>query len=118
MIRSFQDLDIYKESFSLVLTAYTLTKKFPRFEQFELASQIRRASVSIPANIAEGWAKRRFIKEFKHHLDISLGSCQEIQVHFALAQELEYVSHQSTEKIIQQYDLLGGKIYRLRENWK
>ena len=57
-----------------MLTVHRALGQFPAYERNELASQIRRASKSCPANIAEGWSKRRFEKEFKHHLDSAIGS--------------------------------------------
>ena len=118
MITSFRDLEVYKESFQLALEVYTLTKKFPHFEQYELGSQLRRASVSVPANIAEGWAKRHFSKEFKHHLDISLGSCNEMYVHLSLVKEFRYEKEAICLDLMERYDRLGGKIFTLRKAWK
>jgi len=118
MIRSFQDLDVYKEAFDLTIIVYKLVKKFPPYEQYELGSQLRRASVSIPANIAEGWAKRRFVKEFKHHLDISLGSCHEMYVHLSIVKELHYIEEKTCLDLMIRYDHLSGKIFALRKAWK
>ena len=57
-IKTYKDLNVYRESYSLALDVSRITRKFPSAEQFELARQLRRAARSIPANIVEGWAKR------------------------------------------------------------
>ena len=68
MIKTFRDLEVYKASYDLMLIVHRAVKNFPLYERNDLASQVRRASKSCPANIAEGWAKRRFEKEFKKHV--------------------------------------------------
>lgn len=81
MIQSFKDLDIYTESYDLAITVNREVNKLPIFEKNDLGSQLRRCSKSPAANIAEGWAKRRFPKEFKNYLDKAVGSCNEMEVH-------------------------------------
>ncbi|MEK7634256.1 MAG: four helix bundle protein [Patescibacteria group bacterium] len=81
MIQSFRDLEVYQESYQLMIEIHTALKMLPVFERNDLASQMRRASKSGPANIAEGWAKRRHEKEFKRHLDAAIGSANEMEVH-------------------------------------
>lgn len=85
----------------LVVEIYSLTKLFPKEEQFGLISQIRRSSISIPSNIAEG-AGRKGSKEFTRFLYISLGSLAEVETQLEIATRLNYVNDNSTivEKII------------------
>lgn len=90
MIRSFKDLEVYKEAYELAIIINKNVSKLPLFERNDLGSQLRRASKSAPANIAEGWAKRRFEKEFKKHLDSAIGSCNEMEVHISLAKDLGF----------------------------
>lgn len=118
MILSFRDLDVYINSYQLSLEIHRLVKQLPTFEVFELGSQMRRASKSCPANIAEGWAKRRFEKEFKKHLDISIGSANEMEVHLSFAKDLEYVNAKECNQLITAYQHLGGKLVSLRNTWK
>ena len=91
MIQSFKDLEIYKESYLLAITVNKLCSKLPLYEKMDLGSQMRRCSKSPPANIAEGWAKRRSEKEFKAYLDRALGSCNEMEVHLNMAKDLNYL---------------------------
>lgn len=79
---------------------------------------MRRCSKSPPANIAEGWAKRRFEKEFKNHLEHALGSCNEMEVHLSLARDLNYLDKEICDQLIKRYIALGGKIVNLRNRWK
>lgn len=89
-IKSHKDLNVWKESMNLVTEVYIITKSFPKEEQFSLVSQMRRAAVSIPSNIAEG-AARRGNKEFKQFLYIALGSLAELETQLMIAEKLEYV---------------------------
>ena len=85
-----KDLDIWKNGMALVELIYILTKNFPQGEKFGLTSQLRRAAVSIPSNIAEG-AARQSTKEYIHFLYISLGSLSELETQLLIAQRLGYI---------------------------
>lgn len=118
MIQSFKDLEVYKESYELAIISNKLCQKLPLYEKNDLISQIRRCSKSPPANVAEGWAKRKFEKEFKKHLNIALGSCNEMEVHLSMARDLGYLSKDICDDLIKRYIGLGGKLTNLRNNWK
>lgn len=90
MIKTFRDLEVYQEGYNLMLIVHKALKTFPVYERNDLASQMRRCSKSVSANIAEGWAKRRFEKEFKKHLESALGSANEMEVHVETARDLDY----------------------------
>lgn len=74
MTKSYQDLEVYKISFELFLLTHEMTKKLPKFELFELGSQIRRSSESIPSNIVEGYGRRTYKQEFIRFLVFSHAS--------------------------------------------
>lgn len=118
MIKTFRDLEVYKESYALMLLVHSEVKKLPVYERHDLAGQIRRASKSCPANIAEGWAKRRFKKEFKRHLDSAIGSANEMEVHAETARDLNYWQREFCEELLKRYKYLGGKLTNLQRNWK
>jgi len=118
MIKTFRDLEVYKESYQLMILIHQSVNKLPIYERHDLASQIRRASKSIPANIAEGWAKRNHEKDFKRHLDISIGSANEMEVHIETARDLKYWNKDICENFLKRYSLLGGRMNVLRKNWK
>lgn len=118
MIKTFRDLEVYKEAYKLMLIIHKNVIKLPIFERNDLASQMRRASKSCASNIAEGWAKRRFEKEFKHHLDSSVGSANEMEVHIDMAKDLGYWLENSSINLLHRYKLLGGRLTNLQRNWK
>ncbi len=118
MIQSFKDLEVYRESYELAITVNREVNKLPIFERNDLGPQLRRCSKSPPANIAEGWAKRRFPKEFKKHIDSAIGSCNEMEVHISMARDLGYWQKDFCDKLIQRYILLGGKLVKLRDKWR
>jgi four helix bundle protein len=89
--KSHVDLLVYQKSMDLVDEIYKISKTFPDDEKFGLINQMRRASVSIPSNIAEG-AGRRSKKEFIQFLFIALGSLNELQTQLQIAQRLKYIS--------------------------
>lgn len=90
-VKTHKDLDVWKEAVMLVKKIYELTSVFPKEEIYGLTSQIRRAVVSIPSNIAEG-AARNSTKEFIQFLYIALGSCAELDTQLIIAKELGYIN--------------------------
>ena len=90
-IRSYQDLDVWRKSLSLVKTTYRLIAGFPAAERYGLTSQIQRAVISIPANIAEGRG-RSSRKEFLYFLKVAGGSLAELETHLFIAIELGYLT--------------------------
>jgi four helix bundle protein len=88
-----KDLDVWKMGLDLVERVYRITEKFPKEEQFGLTSQLRRAAVSIPSNIAEG-AARSSKREYVQYLYISLGSLAEVETQLIIANRLQYLNDQ------------------------
>lgn len=102
-IQSYKDLDIWKRSIKLVEEIYRLTKSFPKEELYGLTSQMRRAAVSIPSNIAEGFT-RLHDKEYKQFLYISLGSCSELSTQIIIASRLSYLNSKEANKLLNEID--------------
>lgn len=90
-IKHFRQLDAWEEAHRLVLMVYEVTKTFPRDERFGLISQMRRAAVSIPANVAEGF-KRHGVRDKIRFYNISEGSLEELKYFFILSEDLGYVA--------------------------
>jgi four helix bundle protein len=107
-IRSFRDLEVWKRSMDLVVASYKLSKRLPASETYGLASQIQRASVSIPANIAEGHG-RDHLGDYLHHLSMANGSLRELETHLLLTARLSYLN----EKEIQPALALASEIGRM-----
>lgn len=94
---NFEDLDVWKNAHQFVHTVYKLTNQFPKEELFGLTSQFRRAAISIPANIAEGY-KKRGIKDKLRFYNISEGSGEECRYYLILSKDLGYISLGDFEK--------------------
>jgi four helix bundle protein len=90
MGRSYRDLVVWQKAMDLVLKVYAATESFPRAEQFGLTSQMRRAAVSLPSNIAEGQA-RRTSKEFRQFLGQARGSLMELETQILMARQLRFL---------------------------
>lgn len=116
-IKSFTQLNAWREAHELVLLIYHLTKGFPKEEQFGLTNQIRRAVVSITSNIAEGFSRNSY-KEKIQFYSISLGSLTEVQNQLLIAKDLKYISavefSQIAEKSVVVSKLLNGLIKKSR----
>ncbi len=90
-VRNYRELIAWQKAMDLTEAVYHVTKGFPREEAYGLTSQLRRAAVSVPSNIAEGQG-RRSGKEFVHFLGVAYGSLQEVETQLILARRLGYCS--------------------------
>jgi four helix bundle protein len=115
VMKTHKDLNVWKEAMSLVKQVYSLTKDFPKEEVHGLVSQMRRAAVSIPSNIAEG-AARDSRKEFARFLYISLGSLTELETQLLLSEELGFARSSEMGKDIESIrKMLFGLIKQQRD---
>jgi four helix bundle protein len=97
-MRDFRQLKVWEQSHKLTIRIYELTKRFPREELFALTNQIRRASSSVPANIAEGCG-RGGNKEYAYFLQIATGSIFELDYHVLLARDLKYLNSENYKEL-------------------
>jgi four helix bundle protein len=97
-MKDFRQLKVWEKSHQLALAVYKETKKFPKEELYGLTSQIRRASMSVPTNIAEGCG-RNTDKDFARFIQVSMGSASETEYQLILARDLEFISQDSYEKL-------------------
>ncbi len=91
MIKTFQDIGVWQKAHELTLSVYKFTRKYPREETFGLVSQIRRCTVSIGSNIAEGY-RRRTSKDRMNFYNIAEGSLEELEYQLILSRDLSYIS--------------------------
>jgi len=91
-IKNYRDLIVWQKAIDLVVKVYQLTEQFPRSEQYGLSSQMRRCSVSIPSNIAEG-SRRGSRKDYCHFLNIAFGSGAELETQLDIAKRLPNTSN-------------------------
>lgn len=111
-IRSYKDLIVWQKGVKLVGEVYALTTGFPREEQFGLTNQIRRASVSIPANIAEGWG-RDSTKNYIQFLRVARGSLYELETLFVIANDLELIDSKGKTSVSSRIEEIGKMLNKL-----
>lgn len=112
----FEDLIMWQKSHQLTLRVYKISKAFPKEELFGLTAQMRRAAVSVPANIAEGFSKRSRSDKARI-MNIAQGSLEELRYYFILARDLGYLpANTSWEDITEVARLLGAYTSTLRES--
>ena len=116
-MRPHEKLEVWKQAIEFVVSAYEQTKNFPLEERFGLTSQIRRAAVSIPANIAEG-AARHSDKEFLHFLAIAQGSCSEIETELLIASKLGFLPNAVYAQLKTDSDSIGRMLVGLSKHLK
>jgi four helix bundle protein len=107
-LKNYQELIAWQKAMDLVEDVYKASKNFPREEIYALTSQIRRAAVSIPSNIAEGQG-RRTTADFLRHLSIAYGSLREVETQILIAARLHYLAEKNTEDVMQR----AGEVGRL-----
>jgi four helix bundle protein len=114
-MRNFKNYDIWIDGMNLVDTIYNVVDEFPKKEQFALTSQIIRAAVSIPSNIAEG-AGRGSEKEFARFLEFSLGSAYELETQLLISEKRKYINSDTSEEIQEVLISLQKRISGLRKS--
>ena len=118
MIQSYKDLTVYVKSYNICLRIYEEARKFPKEELYGLTSQIKRASTSIPLNIAEGYGKRESGAEFKRFLQMAIGSCDEMRVLLDLSVDLKFIEESIYREMYAGYDEIGKMLGGLYSKWK
>lgn len=108
--KSFKELIVWQKAYKLVLEIYEITKDFPKSEIYGLSQQMRRAAVSMPSNIAEGYG-RSHKAEYRQFLSIAYGSLSELETQYLLAVDLKYMGKSEIiEKLLKE---VGGMLYRM-----
>jgi four helix bundle protein len=117
-IKSFTDLTTWQEAHKLVVMIYEITEKFPKKETYSLVDQMRRSSVSITSNIAEGFGRHSYKEKLRFYY-LSQGSLTELKNQIIVAQDVNYLSKESLNKLIEQanksHRLLQGLISKTKE---
>lgn len=117
MLRSYRDLLVWQKALDLTVLIYRLSEKFPKSEIYGLTSQVRRPSVSVPSNIAEGYG-RGSRKEYLQFLSVAQGSLKELETQVILAERLHYVNDEEANGLLSVSEtvgkMLGGLMRSLR----
>lgn len=112
-IVSHHDLEVYRLAFDAAMRIFEVTKRFPKEETYSLTDQIRRASRSVCANIAEGWRKRRYVGAFVAKLNDAEGEAAETQTWIEFAVASKYLDAETGRELYQIYDNILGKLVRV-----
>lgn len=119
VIKSFLDLEVYQESFQLMLEIEEVLRNYPASEKFLLTDQTRRAARAIPPLIAEGYARRESLKDFQKYLRECVGEANEMMSHLLLAKHKGYIKKPGyADELIERYNKLGKKLTNLKNNWQ
>lgn len=114
-MNNFRNLDVWNKAVELATCVYQITENFQKTEKYSLTSQMRRSAVSISSNIAEG-AGRGSKKEFNQFLNISTGSCYELETQLTISQDLKFLNDNDYKKIIEKLIEIQKMIYALRKS--
>jgi four helix bundle protein len=112
-VQRFTDLKVWQRSHALVLQLYRLTRALPVEDRFGLVSQLRRAAVSVPTNIAEG-SKRQGSQDYARFLNIAEGSLAETEYLLMLSRDLGYLTSEGTEVPLDEIKEIAGMLHNLR----
>lgn len=112
-MQRFTDLKVWQQAHALVLELYPLTARFPPEERYGITSQLRRAAVSIPSNIAEG-SKRRSNADYAHFLNIAESSAAETEYLLVLSRDLDYLAAQNAEQLLAKLADIARMLHALR----
>ena len=116
-IQSYRDLEIWQRARTLAADIYRITQTFPPTERYGLVSQMRRAAISVPSNIAEGWA-RRYPAEFIQFLRTANGSLAELETQLILSADLGFINPQALSQLQATTDILARQILTLERKIK
>ncbi|ADV62501.1 S23 ribosomal protein [Isosphaera pallida ATCC 43644] len=114
-LQSYRDLEVWRKAMDLAVICYRVTRSYPKQELFGLTTQIRRASSSIPANIAEGQG-RQSTKEFLNFLSIARGSLKELETHLILSWRLHFLPKPILDDLLNQTETISRMIAGLRKS--
>ena len=118
-ISSFEDLQVFQKAYNVSLEIHKKSLEFPPKEQFGLADQIRRASKSICANLAEGHGKQgHSVKEFKRYISIAIGSSDEMRVWLRYCLDLQYIDKTEWKRWRDSYKEISKMLQGLHRSWK
>lgn len=114
-VSNYRELKVWQYGIELSESIYQVTTGFPKDELYGLTSQMRRAAVSIPSNIAEGHS-RESTKEYLHHLSFALGSLAELETQITIAQRLKYLTQEAAATSVEKCDHLGRMLRNLQRS--
>lgn len=115
-MKNYKDLDVYKKSYLLAIKMHDIASRLPHEYRFDLADQIRRASRSIPSNIAEGFTRSKSNKDTINFLKDSLGSNNEILFNIEFMRDVKMIDETLSRYLFDEYTVVGKQLFRLIES--
>jgi four helix bundle protein len=115
-IKHFRDLEVYKRGFAAAMEIFQMTKSFPADEKYSLVDQIRRASRSVCANLAEGWRKRKYIAVFKNKVTDSMQEASETQCWLEFSLACGYIQRPLFDKLDNEYEEIISMLNSMEMN--
>ena len=109
-VSGYKELKVYERSYKAAKAVYEMTAGFPTEERYGITNQLKRASLSIPLNIAEGYAKRESQEEFKRFLMMALGSSNEVLVLLDFSKDVKYISGATHKKAFAEYEEIASML--------
>jgi four helix bundle protein len=116
-VKSYRDMIVWQKAMDLVVATYQATQKLPVSERYGLGSQMQRAAVSIPANIAEGHG-REHLGDYLHHLSIANGSLMELETHLLVAERLGFLEPAAADQLLARASEVGRMLAGLIRSLK
>ena len=118
VVKSYEDLKVFQRAYEVSLEIHKMSLGFPKNEQYALASQIRRSSKSICANVADGFAKQRYsASEYMRYIVIAIGSCDETRVWLKYCGDLNYIPKDTLERWNSEYQEIAKMLSGLQSSW-
>ncbi len=114
-MQDYKELEVWRRAHKLVLRIYEQTRSFPSDERFGITSQLRRAAMSMPTNLAEG-CRRAFGREYSQYVNVAQGSRSEVQYLVQLAADLGYFEPEMAAELDAELEQIGRMLHRLRES--
>ena len=118
MIGSFRELAVYQRAYSNSLELHKISLDFPKFEQHELGSQIRKATKSIGMDVAEGFGRNDSLADFRRFIVMARGSCNEVRVQLDYCKDLGYISEEQYQAYSEEYEVIGKMLTKMLQNWR
>lgn len=121
IIKCFQDLEVYQRLYQAMLTTMReIIPRLPKEERFDLTDQLRRSCKAPPALLAEGFAKRYQIRQWRKYLDDAIGECNETINHLSVCNDLygNCINISACTNLINDYNIANKQLFRLRETWQ
>ena len=109
-VSGYKELKVYRRSYKAAKAVYEMTAGFPKEERYGITNQLKRASLSIPLNIAEGYAKRESQEEFKRFLMMALGSSNEVLVLLDFSKDVKYISEETHNEAFAEYEEIASML--------